>query len=64
MIMVIQLENTKDMQVRRREKTNKIPEREEDSRTKEGVLHISFIKYKYPLLTSFVSKDYCLLLWN
>lgn len=51
--MVIQLESTKDMQVKRREKTNKIPEREEDSRTKEGVLHISFHKYKYPLLTSF-----------
>ena len=46
MIMVIQLESTKDMQVKRKEKANKIPERKEDSRTKEGVLHISFYKYR------------------
>lgn len=40
--MVIQLESTRDMRVKRREKIKEIPEREEDSRTKEGVLHISF----------------------
>jgi len=62
--MVILLESTKDMQVKRREKTNKTPEREGDSRVKGGILHISFVKYKYPLLTFFENKDYCLLLWN
>ncbi len=52
------------MQVKRREKTKEIPEREGDSRVKGGILHISFVKYKYPLLTFFENKDYCLLLWN